>query len=103
MRIHNNTQFSDEFRMKLSHMIEPNRDKAEKIAEEKGIQFLKGCRFYDTERVCYMACGMLVDRHEGKAAEAAASLGDDEMTRLVVDALVESGSADHWYTYEKEW
>lgn len=103
MRLHDNNQFSDGFKARLRTAIDKLRPMAEKTARERRIDFLFGSRVRDTERVCYLACGELVDRHESGALGVANSLDDQAVESLAMDALVESGSCDHWYTYEKDW
>lgn len=103
MRIHDNSLFSDSFKARLTSAIERGRPGAEAETERRHELFLKGHRFYDTERVCYLGCGMLVNKHEAEAPTVAESLDDVAVDALAMDTLVESASCDHWYTYEKDY
>lgn len=103
MLIHDNTQFSDGFKARLRAAMDKSRSGAGVIAEQRHEPYLKGCRVKDTDRVCYLACGELVNQHGSGAPAFADSLDGQAIESLAMDALVESGSCDHWYTYEKDW
>lgn len=103
MLIHDNSQFSDGFKARLRTAIDKNRPNAEEVANQRGIDFLSGHRVQDTDRVCYLACGELVNKFGSEAPDYADRLDDQAVESLAIEALVESGSCDHWYTYEKDW
>lgn len=103
MLIHDGRIFSDAFKLRLETAITAVRSLAQAEADRRGEPFLDGYRFNDTERVCYMACGELLNKHGDKALEVAEAMGSEELRALAMDCLVESASADHWYQYEKDY
>lgn len=103
MRIHDNSLFSEPFKARLVAAIERLRPGTESESRRRHEPFLAGNRFHDTGRVCYMGCGMLIDKHGDRAPAVADTLDGGVVDGLAMDSLVESASADHWYRYEKDW
>jgi len=69
-------------------------------------EFLKGYRYNDNDRIARMILGDIYSECGYDAAKANSkflSLDSTQMLSYIKKAVLESASADHWYTYEKQW
>lgn len=72
----------------------------------KDDSLLKGRRYNDNERIARMVLGNIyaeVGFDEAKANAKFISLNSTEMQPYIKAAIIESASADHYYTFEKQW
>jgi hypothetical protein len=67
---------------------------------------MKGNRYNDDERIARMVIGDIygeVGYDYVKANAKFISLNSIEIEPYIKAAVLDSASADHWYTYEKQW
>ena len=68
--------------------------------------YSKGYRYNDNDRIARMVLGFLYAEtfYNGvKANEKFLSLNSEEILPYIKKAVLDSASADHYYTYEKQW
>lgn len=68
--------------------------------------YLKGSRYNDNDRIARMVVGNIyaevkMDLEVAKAKFL--SLNSVDIEPYIKQAVLDSASADHWYTYEKQW
>jgi hypothetical protein len=68
--------------------------------------YLKGSRYNDDARIARMVVGNIYGECKFDHVEASKkflSLNSIEIEPYIKAAVLDSASADHWYTYEKQW
>lgn len=68
--------------------------------------YLKGYRYNDNDRIARMVVGDIYGelKFDLEAAKAKfLALNSEEIMPYIKKAVLDSASADHWYTYEKQW
>jgi hypothetical protein len=68
--------------------------------------YFKGSRYNDNERIGRMVIGNIYGevKFDIEAAKSKfLSLNSEEIMPYIKAAVLDSASADHWYTYEKQW
>ena len=68
--------------------------------------YLKGYRYNDNQRIARMVIGDIYAECEfnlEKANQKFLSLNSEETVPYIKKSILDSASADHWYTYEKQW
>ena len=81
----------------------------------KNDEYYNGSRFNDNDVVTLRIASALVEEAEkelrtndaliieGYIASFVDSLSGTEMDQLIIDGMRDCASADHWYTFEKQW
>lgn len=80
--------------------------KASYDSEMKSDEHLKGYRYNDNERIARMILGYFYSEAQCNyelANKNFLALNSTEIQSYIKKAVLESASADHWYTYEKQW
>ena len=80
--------------------------KAKYDSEMNSDEHLKGYRYNDNERIARMILGYFYAESQFNydvANKKFLSLNSTEIETYIQKAVLESASADHWYTYEKQW
>lgn len=99
-----NVQEFDQYRFSL--LVAKIKNIKEQFDVSDSSQYLKSSRYNDNERIARMVVGNIYAEMNYNL-EAAKSkflqLNSEEIVPYIKTAVLDSASADHWYTYEKQW
>lgn len=99
------TKFDTERFYLLTYKIKATKATYDSDIADQG-EFLKGSRYNDDARIARMVVGDIYGEcgfNQEKAAAKFLSLNSTEIEPYIKKAVMDSASADHWYTYEKQW
>ena len=85
--------------------IKNTKSEFDSILEDTS-QYLKGYRYKDDARIARIVLGNIYAEagfSEEKAAAKFLALNSIEIMPYIKVAVLDAASADHWYTYEKQW
>ena len=96
-------KFDKQQRDLLENKIKNTKDKVER---PNNMDLYEGRRYFDDSRIAYMICGNIlqeVDLDYKEANSKFISMNNEEISRHIEKAVLESMCADYYYAYEKEY